>query len=399
MKSYRLFIYGIVAVLALLIISACSSSRPAGPAEQQPPGSASEKESLEPYRIGVIAPLTGPASWVAEGQINGIKLFVNELNAAGGIKGHKIDLLIEDDQGKPDLAVIAARKFIDDPAVLAIVGSSLQGATKAISPLVKETGPVVYSLSGGYEPENKWTWGPYVNTANVQKVALDWIKSKGMKRIALLASNDATGQTAIDSIKPQVEERGIELVIERMNPDDVDVTPQLNRIRSAQAEAVLAWVTGKPMTVIVKNFAQMGFDIPLIVSHGNANYPFAENIKAFQPKLVLIPATKDLVGNDLPDDDPQKPRILEFHSKYQAKYGKPADVMGGIGWDIMGIIAQAIEHAGPDRAKIRDYMENLKGYVGVQAVYNFSPEDHRGTSAKDAVMVQVVDGTFRLYRD
>lgn len=282
--------------------------------------------------------------------------------------------------------------------VLAIIGPSLVAESKAVAPLVKDQGPLVYSLSGGYRPENAWMFAASAQTEIMQKTVLDYFKSKGITRIALLAATDSTGQEAVDSLKElSQKEGGFEIVaVERVNPTDVDVTVQLNNIKSKNPQALIAWMTGKLVNVAVKNFYQLGLDIPLVVSHGNLSYKFLDGIKGFTPKTLLMPATKDFSWKSLPDNDPQKKINEKLHVDYKSKYGKEADFGPGVAYDATNLIIEGLRQAGPDKEKLRSYLENVNNYAGATAVFSFSPQDHRGTGRKDTVLLRVKDSQFQL---
>jgi branched-chain amino acid transport system substrate-binding protein len=350
-----------------------------------------------PIPLGILVSETGPASWLGDPEIKGAKLAIEEVNAQGGINGRPLSLVIYNDESSPEKAVIGARKLIEQDKVAAIIGTSLVATSKAIAPLVKDAGPVAVSLSGGYVPENSFMFAGSVQTTHMQDTIMDWMKAKGLKKVALLASSDSTGQVAAEAIKKVAPENGIALVaLERMNANDVDVTPQLSRIRVAAPDVVIAWLTGKPAGVVVKNYAQLGLTYPLFLSHGNISYSFINSIKAFQPDVLLMPSSKDVVWGDLPATDPQRARNEAFHKKYHERYKQYADFGPPVAYDAVMLVAEAMKKGGLQPAKMRDALETLKGHVGLVAVYDLSKTDHRGTGRKDTVIMQVKNGAFSL---
>lgn len=348
------------------------------------------------YKIGVLVSSTGGASWLGDTEARVAKIFADKINAGGGVNGRKIDLVMYDDESDAQKALIGAKKLIEQEKVVAVIGPSLVAAGNAVAPLVKDKGPVVYCLSGGYEPGNEYMFAASAHTRYMQQGIFDWLKSRGMTRIALLAGSDATGQMAVDSIKPWVEQYKFDLVaVERVNVDDVDVTPQMTRIRARQPQALIAWMSGKIMGVVVKNFNQMGFDIPIFISHGNLSYTFLDSIRAFEPKQLYMPATKDIAWQSLPEGDPQKPVNKELHEAYFSKHGKNAD-FGVVAWDALQLVTDALKKAGPDPKQMKEYIESQKGYTGACGIYDFSAQDHRGTGRKDVVVLRVKDGKFEI---
>ncbi len=382
-------------ILSLTLVSGCGSGSQKDNSGQS--GGTSGSTGKEPYAIGVLTAQTGPASWLGDGELKAANMVAEQINSQGGIDGHPLKIVFYDTASSPEQTVKGASKLMGD-GVLAIIGPSLVAESKAIAPLVKAQGPLVYSLSGGYRPENNWMFAASAQTEIMQKTVLDYFKTKGVKRIALLAATDSTGQEAVDSLKDLSEkEGGFEIVaVERVNPTDVDVTVQINNIKSKKPEALIAWMTGKLVNVAAKNFYQVGMDIPLVVSHGNLSYKFLDGIKGFTPKTLLMPATKDFAWKSLPDSDPQKKVNEKLHVDYKNKYGKEADFGPGVAFDAMNLIVDGLRKTGSDKEKLRAYLENVNNYAGATAVFNFSPQDHRGTGRKDTVLLQVKDQQFQL---
>lgn len=386
------FIMGLVISLALISGCGAGSQKQGGQ-----PGEKSASAGKEPYAIGVLAAQTGPASWLGDGEVKAANMVAEHVNAQGGIDGHPIKIVFYDSASSPEQAVKGASKLKGE-GVLAIIGPSVVAESKAIAPLVKAQGPLVYSLSGGYRPENNWMFAASAQTGVMQKTMLDYFKTKGITKIALLAATDSTGQEAVDSLKELSEkEGGFEVVaVERVNPTDVDVTVQLNNIKSKKPQAIIAWMTGKLVNVAVKNFYQLALDMPLVVSHGNLSYKFLDGIQGFTPKTLLMPATKDFAWKSLADTDPQKKVNEKLHVDYKAKYDKEADYGPGVAYDAANLIIDGLRKVGPDKEKLRSYLENVQNYAGATAVFNFSPQDHRGTGRKDTVLLQVKDKQFQL---
>jgi branched-chain amino acid transport system substrate-binding protein len=111
---------------------------------------------------------------------------------------------------------------------------------------------------------------------------------------------------------------------------------------------------------------------------------------------IFIPSSKLYVTADLAANDPQKKVIDKFIADYKAKYNKVPATFAGNGYDAMMMILRAVEKAGLDKGKIRNTIEGTKGYVGVTALYDYSPTDHFGARADSVVMLTVKGGTFAL---
>ncbi|WP_206812861.1 ABC transporter substrate-binding protein [Paradesulfitobacterium ferrireducens] len=379
-----------VLIISLVLLSGCGAGSAGA-------GQGSKDAAKEPYLIGVLTAQTGSASWLGDGELKAANMVAEQVNEGGGVDGHPLKVVPYDTASSPEQAVKGAGKLIGD-GVVAIIGPSLVAESKAIAPLVKGSGPLVYSLSGGYRPENPWMFAASAQTEVMQQTVLDYFKAKGITKIALLAATDSTGQEAVDSLKEwMAKDSAFTLVaLERVNPSDVDVSVQLNNIKSKEPQALIAWMTGKLVNVVAKNFYQLGLEIPLVVSHGNLSYTFLDGIQGFAPKTLLMPATKDFAWKSLPDTDPQKKINEKLHLDYKAKYGKEADFGPGVAYDAMNLIVKGLRQVGPDKEKLRAFLENTKNEPGATAIFNFSADDHRGTGRKDTVTLKVVGKEFTL---
>lgn len=376
-------------IMTILLLSGCGLSQTV--TSQETPA------NKDPYRIGVLTAQTGAASWLGDGELKAANMVADQVNAQGGIDGHPIKIIAYDTASGPEQAVKGAGKLIGE-GVIAILGPSVVAESKALAPLVKDQGPLVYSLSGGYRPENRWMFAASAQTEVMQQTVTDYFKTKGITKVALLAATDSTGQEAVDSLKDLLaKDTSMTMVaLERVNPTDVDVTVQLNSIKAKQPQALIAWMTGKLVNVVTKNFYQSGFNIPLVVSHGNLSYSFIGDIKSYAPQTLLMPATKDFAWKSLPDNDPQKKINEKLHTDYRSKYEKEADFGPGVAYDAMNLIIKGLRQVGPDKEKLRTFIESTKNEVGATAIFNFSTEDHRGTARKDTIMLQVKDSQFQL---
>jgi branched-chain amino acid transport system substrate-binding protein len=141
---------------------------------------------------------------------------------------------------------------------------------------------------------------------------------------------------------------------------------------------------------------QAGWKVPLFQSHGFGNIKYVQAAGA-AAEGIIFPAGRLLVAESLPDSDPQKKLLLKYKHDYESRFKEEASTFGGHGYDAMAILAEGMKKGGADRAKVRDAIENLKGFAGIGGVFNFSPEDHNGLDINSFVMLTVKDGKFVLY--
>jgi len=173
------------------------------------------------------------------------------------------------------------------------------------------------------------------------------------------------------------------------------MTAQLTKIRQQNPEAIVCWGTNPGPAVLAKNMEQLGLKIPLYQSHGVASPKFIE-LAGSAAEGIMLPTGKILIAALLPDTDPQKKVLLDYTQEYENKYKSAASGFGGYAYDGMKIIAAALKNSNGDKGKIRQAIENTKGYVGVSGIFNFSPTDHNGLSPDAFVMVKIQNGTWEM---
>jgi branched-chain amino acid transport system substrate-binding protein len=224
----------------------------------------------------------------------------------------------------------------------------------------------------------------------------EYMKANNLTKIALVTVNSSFGESGRVEFEKAAAAIGISIVAEeKFGADDKDMTAQLTRIKAKQPQAVLVWATPPSASIITKNFRQLGFEIPLLHSHGIANQTFI-NLAGTDANGVIFPAGRLLVAEKLPDTDPQKQIVTEFATLYEGKYQQPRSAFGGHAYDGLNLVVQAIAKVGPDRTKLRDELEKTQNFIGVTGIFNMSPTDHAGLTKDSMVMIKIVDGQWQL---
>ena len=337
-------------------------------------------------KIGVILTLSGPPGRAGNRQKDGAQLAVDAINAAGGIKGRQLQLVIQDDAGDPNAAVTAFNTLAAQDDIVAIYGSTIGSSTMAFAPLAKRAGIPVAVPNATYQITrlgNEFLFRVAVPGDVEVKAAVDLAKKKGWKRIAMLHSNDAYGKQGADLL---AEMKDLEVVAsESFATNSTDYTPQLTKIRAARPDVIFIW-GGVPFTgTAVKNAGQLGITAPLIsptAAGAPANVAAAAGSSAlsnWQIMGVIDPA------NPLPR---QKAGI----EATQAKFKNDPDVFIASGWDAIQVLAAGLKNATAiTRPALKTALEGVKGLEGMGGVYTYSATQRDGTGADSLIWLKVAD--------
>ncbi len=358
-------------------------------------------KKLEPYKIGAIFSVTGRAAPLGTPEKETAEMLVDQINKAGGIKGHKIELIIEDDASEEGKAVMAAKKLLEKDDVLAVIGPSVSGNSLAIMKLFEAAKTPLISCAASVkivEPVNPWVFNtPQTDRLAVTKI-LKYFEKKKIKKIAFISDSNAYGESGRIEIENLAPRYGIEIVAkEKFGGEDTDMTAQLTHIKGTDAQAIVCWGTNPGPAVVTRNMKQIGLKIPLVQSHGIANRKFIE-LAGGAADGVILPAGRLIVADQLPNSDKQKAVLIKYAKDYKAKYKKDADTFGGHAFDALSILSKALAKSGTDKAKLRKEIENTKGYVGTGGIFTYTPKNHNGLQSDAFVMVKVVKGDWSLMK-
>ncbi|MBI4560498.1 MAG: ABC transporter substrate-binding protein [Candidatus Rokubacteria bacterium] len=363
--------------------------------------------SQEPYKIGAIFSITGPGSSLGIPERDTAQMLEAEVNAKGGILGpdakrHPVKVIIYDDASDETKAVLAAKKLIEEDRVAAIVGTTLSGTSLAILDTVQKAQVPLVSCAAAIkivEPaaERKWVFKTPQSDFLIIGVLTEYLKAKDLTRVGWLHVDYAFGDLGWVEFQKAAPKAGIQIVAqEKFGQKDVDMTPQLTRVKAADPQAVIVWSIPPSASIVTKNYRDLGIRALLLQSHGVGNKRYIE-LAGPAVNGVIFPAGKLLVAEQLPDSDPQKPALLAYAKAFEAKYG-PRNTFGGHAWDALQLVFQAMEKASADRAGIREAIESTRNFVGITGVFDFSPTDHNGLDRRAVTMIQIVDGQWRLVK-
>jgi len=363
----------------------------------------------EAYKIGAVLAITGFNSDLGEPEEQTLEMLENQLNAAGGINGHPVNVIIYDTETDNTTCLTAVTRLIEQDNVLAIIGPSSSGVSMAILDTVTDAEIPLVSLAAADQivqpvEERYWVFKtPQTNSMVVNRV-YEYLDGQGISQVAVISATDGFGVLGHGELIDFADDWGITIVAdETFDPDDTDMTTQLTRIKGEAPEAVICWGTNKGSAVIANNMRMLEMEMPLVMSHGIANKDFIA-LAGEDANGIIFPAGKLLVAEQLPTTDPQRDVLLKYTADFEALHGEgTVDTFGGHAWDGFMLVTNAIrslEDKGLEvnRAGIRDEIESAE-LVGISGVFHMSASDHLGLAPDCLVLVQIADGEWVLLED
>jgi branched-chain amino acid transport system substrate-binding protein len=357
----------------------------------------------EPIRVGAFLSVTGPAAFLGDPEQKTLELYVEKLNAAGGVLGRKLQLVAYDDGGDAEKARTFAKRLIEQDKVDLIVGGTTTGTTMAAVPLAEAAQLPFISLAGAVvivEPVKRWVFKtPHTDRMACEKIYVD-MRARGIERIALISGPGGFDKSMRAECLATAKKHGIQVVAdETYGAGDTDMTAQLTKIKATPGvQAVLNAGFGQGPAIVTKNYRQVAVGVPLYQSHGVASKEFIK-LAGDAAEGVRLPAAALLVAETLPETDPQKKVVVGYKRDYEGKYKSDVSTFGGHAYDGLMLAVEALKKAGStDKAKVRDALENVRGYMGTAGVVNMAPTDHMGLDLTAFRMLEVRKGEWVLVK-
>ncbi len=363
-------------------------------------------QAAEAYKVGAVFSVTGRASFLGDPEKKTAVMLQERINKKGGINGHPLELVIYDDEGDATKCALAVRKLINRDGVCTIIGPSLSGNSLAVVPEAEKHEIPLVSCAASYKivtknPETGEQWKWVFKTPQSDSMAVEAIythmKKQQISKIAIMSVTSGFGASGRGELLRLAPQHGMTIVAdEKYGPKDTDMTAQLTKIKGLAPQAIVNWSIGPTQVVVVRNWKELGMtNITFYQSHGFGSRKNIE-LAAGAAEGIYCPLGACNIAQILPNDDPQKSVTMGYLRAYTAKYDEPLSSFGGHAWDALSMVAKALEAVGPDKAKIRDYLENLTGFVGQHGIFNFSPKDHNGLTKEAFHMVVVKNGDWAL---
>jgi len=357
--------------------------------------------AADTIKVGTFLAVTGPASFLGDPELKTLQMYIESINANGGVDGRKVELIHYDTGGKAKEAVKFAKRLIKKDRVDVIVGGSTSGSTMSVIPLAQKNQIPFISLAGSVkiiDPVKKWVFKtPHTDRMAASKIFED-MKKRGISKIALISGNGGFGKSGRGQSLALAPSYGLTVVAdESYGKKDTDMTTQLTKIRNSNAEAILNFGFGSGPAIVTKNVRQLGIELPLYQSHGVASKKYIE-LAGSAAEGVRLPAAALLVASSLNDNDPQKRVLVDYKNRFEAKYGS-VSTFGGHAYDGLLMALEAIDRANStDKKKVRDEIEKTANFIGTGGIFTMSSSDHLGLGLDAFKMLEIKNGNWTIVK-
>jgi branched-chain amino acid transport system substrate-binding protein len=357
--------------------------------------------SQEPVKIGLVAALTGESALSGEAITRGLKVALEEVNAAGGVLGGRaLALVSRDDESDPAKGVAVARELIEQEKVAVVFGGLDSPVSLAMLPVFHElTTPYmgVWAAATNITQNDfkpNYAFRVSANDHLVDKFLLQHAKDKyQVSKVGLILINNPWGESNQKGFEEWSKKIGIQITgIEKFNEEDTDVTPQLTRLKNLGAQALMLVANAAPAAQVMRSLTRINWDVPIISHWGISGGRFPELAGDIANKVEFMQTYSFFA-----DQSPTGQKVLQaLDQKFQLK--DPSEILAPVGtanaYDGLMLTAKAIKQAGStEGAKLQAAFEHLPPYQGLIKTYNpaFTANNHDALNEENYLIVHWED--------
>lgn len=365
---------------AALLATACRPGR-----------EAQTTDSAADIPVGVYGALTGGEAAFGSSTVQGVRIAAEEINAAGGVLGRKIRLVVEDDQGRAEEAATAVTKLITSDGVVALIGENSSNQSLAAAPIAQANGvPMISPSSTNPVVTEK---GEYIFrvcfTDPYQGKALAAFVRNNLKldRAAILQDQKNDYSVGLAGVfQKEFEAAGGKIVARQSyTGGDTEFRPQLTAIRSSNPQVLFIPGFYTDVGQIANQSRDLGLDVPLVGGDG------------WDSPVVIQIGGKAIEGSYFSDHyfvGDTRPVVQKFVNEYQKRHGKKPEATAALGYDALHIWANAAKRANSlDRKAVRDQIAATKDYVGVSGTISMGADRN---PIKPVAMIKIENGQMNF---
>ncbi|MEV0249334.1 ABC transporter substrate-binding protein [Nocardia sp. NPDC050712] len=362
----RVFAGVVIAAAALGSATACGDDQGAG--------------TSGPVYFGVSGPKTGPSAEYGRLWQQGFDLALEEINAAGGINGRKVELKWEDSQSDPKQTVPIATKFVDDKSIIAELGDFSSPASIAASPIYNRGKLVQYGFTNSavdFTKAGDYSWSPSITLDVFQERNAEWI-SKRAKKVSVVYLETDWGKQAFQFFEKFAKEKGIEIAYSSpVLPDSTDVKPILIKGREANPEAFVHLGYGPDGALVVKQLRDVGF---------TGQFFGGQNTPQFI-SLAGAAAEGDIVNGVFTPADPD-PKVQAFVKAFKAKFNVDPGDFNVYAYDALHVLVKAAKEGGATREGVLKALKSDTQFTGIGlGTFSFDQKTRRPLNVKPIELI------------
>jgi branched-chain amino acid transport system substrate-binding protein len=364
-----------------------------------------------PIKIGALTSSSGRTAFIGRPEAATLERLTAEINAAGGVDGHRLELLLRDTGGEAERAVHLAHQLVSDPDVIALIGPSTTAESLAVIPAVGAARIPEISLAAGVEivqPVRPWVFKDTPSDTHAVGRIYDYLSRREIQRIAIICADDPFGEGGEVQLREQAPVFGMRIArsftFHAEAPDEAALAAFMAGLASAKprsCDALVVWGTDPGPAMIVRLARRDGLRIPIVNSHGIASRQFIEQAGP-AAEGVLFPASPLLVCESLDWNHPLRAVEVQYKRWYEDRFHEAPSAFGGHAWDALSLVREGLRatlpmtRGRPSRTKLRAWLEETRNFPGTGGIYHFSPSDHNGLSRDAFVMIRIEDGRWVL---
>jgi branched-chain amino acid transport system substrate-binding protein len=363
---------------------------------------ASRARAEEPIRIGLVTALSGQSAKSGEAISRGIGLAIDEINAGGGVLGRPLELVARDDEANPSKGVLAARELIQRVGVVALIGGLDTPVSMALVPIANQMKvPFLGPWAAGTGITRNGAADNYAFRVSAVDALVDEalvayaVKSHGAKKPGMILVNNAWGESNQQGLTAALKAANLPAAgIEKYEAADLDMVPQLTRLKEAGADTLFLVGNVGPSAQVVKSLDRMGWSVPVVSHWGPASSSKRPPAGPSASKVHFI-QTFTFAGNA----SPKALAVLDALKKKYPAIKSMADVTPAVGianaYDATHLLALAIKAAGSTKGpEVRDGFYKVATYPGLIKTYDkpFAPGQHDALGPQDYVFTRFQNG-------
>ncbi len=357
--------------------------------------------ALADITIGVVQPLTGPASGLGIPVGNAVKLWPATL------AGEKLKVIVLDDATDPTAGTKATQRLVTEDKVDVIVGSTATPVAIPMADIATSSGtPQISTAPAGLPPgKDKWMFRLPQSNAVMAHAMVEHMKKQNIKTVGFLGYTDAYGELWLKDFTATAEKSGIKVVAtERFARADTSVTAQALKLVSGNPDAILIVASGSGAGMPQKAIMERGYKGKVYQTHAAATRDLMRTAGKDADGTFVVSGPA-VIAEQLPDSHPSKKQAIAFVQAFEKAYGPGSrNQFAGHGWDAITVLEKAVpvalKKAKPGtpefRAALRDAFEGMGRTVLAHGVLNWTADDHWGYTNETGVMLKVVNGEFKV---